>query len=116
MQVQEALGHDPHSGHLYAFWGKLGDLPKTGSAPPRSVVDARTYVWLAECWIAIFEILNVDRTERRPRLLQGRKSLNLNELILEIAARKGGDDLVALLLRIVIISYSDNVHYDTRVC
>jgi transposase len=28
LQVQEVLGHDPHSGHLYIFRGRRSDLIK----------------------------------------------------------------------------------------
>src|SRR4030095_13821770 len=73
-------------------------------------------VLLSECRIIAFDVFDVDCTERRLRLLHGRVSLNLNELILEITARKGGDGLVALLWRILIVSNSDNVHYNTRIC
>ena len=45
-----------------------------GSAMPGSVADACARVWLAKCMIAIFDIIGVDRTERRPRLLEGRAS------------------------------------------
>jgi hypothetical protein len=47
--------------------------------------------------IAVFDIVDVDCAERRLRLLQGRTRLNLDKFILEITARKGGGDLVALL-------------------
>src|SRR6476619_1101688 len=87
-----------------------------GSAMPGSVADACARVWLAKCVIAIFDIIDVDGAERRLRLLQGRASLHLNKLILEITARKGGDDLVALLRRVLVISNPDDVDQNTRVC
>ena len=87
-----------------------------GSAMPGSVADACARIWLAKCVIAIFDIIDVDRAERRLRLLQGRVRLHLNKLILEITARKGGDDLVALLRRVLVISNPDDVHQNARVC
>lgn len=50
------------------------------------------------------------------RLLQGRAGLNLDKVFLEITARKGGDDLVALLRRVLIVSNPDDVHQNARVC
>lgn len=86
------------------------------SAMPGSVADACARIWLAKCVIAIFDIIDVDRAERRLRLLQGRVRLHLNKLILEITARKGGDDLVALFQRVLVISNPDDVHQNARVC
>ena len=40
----------------------------------------------------------------------------MNKLILEITARKGGDHLVALLRRVLVISNPDDVHQNTGVC
>ena len=77
---------------------------------PGSVADASARVWLAKCVIAKFDEIDVDCAKRRLRLLQGRASLNLDKLILEITARKLGDDLVALLWCVFIISNPDDVH------
>ena len=41
-----------------------------GSAMPGSVADACARVWLAKCVIAMLDIIDVDCTERRLRLLQ----------------------------------------------
>ena len=49
----------------------------------------------------MFDVVEIDRAERRLRLLQRRSGLDFDELVLEIiAARKGRDDLVALLWRL----------------
>jgi hypothetical protein len=63
----------------------------------------------------MFDVVEIDCTKRRQRLLQGRASLNLDELILEITARKVCNDLSPLLRRIVVVSNPDDVHQDTRV-
>jgi hypothetical protein len=42
--------------------------------------------------------------------LRAERVCTLNKLILEITARKGGDDLVALLRRVLVISNPDDVH------
>src|SRR3954454_7459668 len=83
---------------------------------PGSVADACAGVWLAKSVIAIFDIIDVDCAERRLRLLQGRAGLSLNKLILEVTARKSGDDLLALLRRVLVISNPDDVHQNTCVC
>jgi len=59
-----------------------------GSAMPGSVADACARVWLAKCVIAMLDIIDVDCTERRLRLLQGRASLNLDKLILRAERRR----------------------------
>ena len=76
----------------------------------QGVLRMRVHAFVAKCVIAIFDIIDVDCAERRLRLLQGRVRLNLNKLILEITARKGGDDLVALLRRVLVISNPDDIH------
>ena len=70
-------------------------------------------VRLAECRIGAFDVFDVYRTERRLRLFESRAGLKLNELILEVMARKSGDDLVALLWGIFIKSKSEHVHEHT---
>src|SRR3954452_14868019 len=98
----------PHA-HSFRFDGNAHN----GSAMPRSVVDTSADVWLAECRIEIFDVFDVHGTECRLRLFLGRAGLQLNELILEVTSRKGGDDLVALLWRIFIKFSSENVHEHT---
>jgi hypothetical protein len=93
--------------------GRIG--PRDSSARPGSIADPSACVWLVKCRVAVFDVVEIDRAERRQRLLQGRAGLNLDELILEITARKVGHDLGPLLRRIVIVSNPDDVHQDTRV-
>lgn len=60
--------------------------------------------------------VEIDGAVSRQGLLQGRASLNLDKISLEIiTAGKCGDDLVALLRRVLIVSNTDDVHQDARV-
>lgn len=63
----------------------------------------------------IFDEVEIDRAKRRRGFLQSRTGLNLDKLIFEIAARKGGNDLAPLLWCIFVISNRDDVHQDTCV-
>src|SRR5262249_41228357 len=89
--------------------------PRDGSALPGRVADAGARVWLAKCGIAIFDVIEIDGAERRLRLLQRRASLHLEELILEITARKCGDHLVALLRRVLVVFNPRDVHQNPGV-
>jgi hypothetical protein len=60
----------------------------------------------------MFDVVEIDRAERRVRLLQGRASLNLDKFILKLP-RESGDDLVALLWRVLMLS--NPRHQNTRV-
>src|SRR3954462_1301087 len=72
------------------------------SAPPRRVANPGAGVRLAEAGIAIFDVIEIDGPERGLRLLQRRAGLDLDEFVLEIAARKCRNHLVALLRRVVV--------------
>ena len=78
---------------------------------PGRVADPSARVWPAKCGIVIFDVIEIDCPKRILRLLQGRASLNLDKIILEIVtARKCGDRLVTLLWRLLVISNSHDVH------
>jgi hypothetical protein len=60
-------------------------------------MDTTADVRSAEIGIESFNVLSVHRAESCLGFFQGRFSLDLNELVLEIAARKGAYDQIALL-------------------
>src|SRR3954451_13659120 len=84
---------------------------------PGRVADPSACVWPVKCGVVFLDVVEIYGAERRVRLLQGRASLDLDKLILEIfTAGKCGEDLVTLLWRVLIIFNPDDVHQDTRVC
>jgi hypothetical protein len=88
-----------------------------GSAMPRRITDPSACVWPVKCGVVVLDVVEIDGAERRRRLLQSRAGLNLDKITFEIiTAGKGGDDLIALLWRVLIISNPDDVHENTRVC